>query len=378
MTTLPEPDFIHRDAARVLRECIEFVESDETGLGRPLLPSQVERVLVDLIVYREMVLRHQVQEAAKQNLVAFARYPMIDHLTQLIGASRLAATPASAPFEFVFEAPLEEPLPVPQGTRVRSSDGKVDFQTVEAATLDVGLETATLTLQCTEIGRIGNGYGPGQVSNLLDSLAVAVTVSNTETTAGGSESEDTERLRTRFPLAVRSLSTAGPTSAYEFFARAAHPDVLDVAVTRPEPGVARVSVLSSVGDGVPTEPVLDAVEAALDDEDVRPLCDTVQVVAATPVDWALTAELTLTRDRVGTIETAASLAAANTRAQAFVDALQQELGRSLVLSQVYAALSGSDVYQVDLPGLVGIEVEDYEWLRCTAVDVSVVGYEGVE
>ncbi|HXS18032.1 MAG TPA: hypothetical protein VN764_12630, partial [Polyangiaceae bacterium] len=64
LENLPEPDFIERDAATVLRECVEFIEG---RLERPLEPEQFERVMVDLIVYREMVLREQFNEACKQN-----------------------------------------------------------------------------------------------------------------------------------------------------------------------------------------------------------------------------------------------------------------------------------------------------------------------
>ena len=62
MTTLPEPSFLDRDGPAILRESIERFEA---LAGRPLEPSQVERVLIDLIAYRELLVRIAVQEAAK-------------------------------------------------------------------------------------------------------------------------------------------------------------------------------------------------------------------------------------------------------------------------------------------------------------------------
>ncbi|HGV0493952.1 TPA: baseplate protein, partial [Escherichia coli] len=85
---LTEPDFIERDADKITAEMIAKYEADT---GKTLYPAQAERLLIDLWAYREMLVRVAVQEAAKQNLVAFAREPMIDYLGELVGVYRLAA-----------------------------------------------------------------------------------------------------------------------------------------------------------------------------------------------------------------------------------------------------------------------------------------------
>jgi phage-related baseplate assembly protein len=374
---LPEPEFVHRDAERVLRECIEFVESPVTGLGRALQPGQVERVMVDLIAYREMVLRHALQDAGKQTLVRFARFPMIDYHADLVGTARLPARAATTSLVFVFAVPLEAPLPIPAGFEVGSQDRKVVFATDSEVVLAPGATGVTLPATCTQAGAAGNGYGPGQISRLLGTLGVVATVANTTTTTGGAPSETTEALRERIPEAVRALSTAGPRAAYRFWAKAAHPDVLDVDPSSPEPGLARLAVLSRAGDGVPTSAVLEAVEEMFEDEEITPWLDTVEVVAAEPVDYALVVELTLRRSRIGTAETAASLAAATERAEAFALGLKQQLGRSLILTQLYAAVMGPDIYNAAFPGLdEDIEVSSHQWPRPTTITVSVVAYEG--
>lgn len=91
---LTEPDFIERDADKITVEMIAKYEADT---GKTLYPAQAEHLLIDLWVYREMLIRVAVQEAAKQNLVAFAREPMIDYLGELVGLYRLAAQPTSTP-----------------------------------------------------------------------------------------------------------------------------------------------------------------------------------------------------------------------------------------------------------------------------------------
>lgn len=100
---LTEPDFIERDADKITAEMIAKYEADT---GKTLYPAQAERLLIDLWAYREMLVRVAVQEAAKQNLVAFAREPMIDYLGELVGVYRLAAQPATTTLQFSVDEAL--------------------------------------------------------------------------------------------------------------------------------------------------------------------------------------------------------------------------------------------------------------------------------
>ncbi len=67
----------------------EIVAAYEAATGKTLYPAQVERLLIDLIAYRETLLRAAINDAARQNLVRFARAPMLDYLGELVGVRRL-------------------------------------------------------------------------------------------------------------------------------------------------------------------------------------------------------------------------------------------------------------------------------------------------
>ena len=89
-------------------------------------------------------------------------------------------------------------------------------------------------------------------------------------------------FRARIALAVEAWSTAGPEGAYIFHALEADGNVLDVAVYSEEDGAVYadstavlapevlVVVLSRVGNGAPTEPLLAKVFADLSTRDRRP------------------------------------------------------------------------------------------------------------
>ena len=67
----------------------ELKSAYETATGRTVYPGQAEQLLIDICAYRESLCRAAINEAARQNLVAFARAPMLDYLGELVGVSRL-------------------------------------------------------------------------------------------------------------------------------------------------------------------------------------------------------------------------------------------------------------------------------------------------
>ncbi|WP_111406358.1 baseplate assembly protein, partial [Meridianimarinicoccus zhengii] len=104
--------------------------------------------------------------------------------------------------------------------------------------------------------------------------------------------EDDTIFRARVQQAPEGWAAAGPVGAYRFHALSASGDVKDVSVTSPDPGVVRVAVLSRTGSGAADAGLIDTVALALNAEDIRPLCDTVNVQSAAIQTYAITATLT--------------------------------------------------------------------------------------
>lgn len=377
-TNLPEPHFVDRDPLVILNETIA---SYEAKTQRPLEPTQVERLLIDVMVYRETLIRIAIQDAAKQNLIAFARYPMVDLLAQLLGGSRLPATPAKTTVRFGYDGLPGPEQAFPAGFRVRTADKKVTFVTTEDAVIG-GLHPLTddVGAVAVELGPIGNDYAAGQVNELVDATDTPCTVTNLTTTAGGSPSEDSDQLRERVPNILGEYATAGPGDAYRALARKAASTVLAAHVTTPEPGIARVTILARVDGviGIPDSDLLDDVAEYLSDEYRRPLCDTVEVVATTAVDYAIEAELVLDSDIVNEEDADAAdavEAAAEAAAEAYAALKSGGMGRTPVKSQIIAALSVRGVHSVNLiaPAVEPTVAAD-AWARCTGITISVVGF----
>ena len=366
--SLPEPNFIDRDISTITAD---IVSQYELISGKTLYPAQSERLLLDVIAYRESLLRIGIQEAAKQNLVAYAKSPMLEYLGELVGCTRLPAIAAKTTLRFTLPVPLDRDISIQPGFRVEVGDGSVTFTTDTAVTLTAGSSSVDARSTCTESGVIGNGWQPGQISNAVDTLEIDFSVANITTAANGAEIEDIERFRERIKLAPEAFSTAGSRLAYRYHAMSAHQDIVDVAVLPPTPGV--VNLYPLMVGGLPDESMLSLVAATCSGEKVRPLTDNVAALAPTAVEYGVAAQLVL----YASADVSSTLTMARANVASYVSACAAGLGIDVVPSQLIAALQVAGVYQVVLSSPAAlIQVADDQWASCTGITLShaVVGY----
>ena len=154
--------------------------------------------------------------------------------------------------------------------------------------------------------------------------------------------ENDEALRLRAQAAFEGMSVAGPSAAYEYFARSAGGQVADARATSPSPAEVVVAVLSTEGDGTASAALLAAVAAAVNDEEVRPLGDRVTVKSAEIVEYAIDATLYLYPGP----ESEPIINAAMASLKAFLADNDKKIGRDIVRSAISAALHVQGVQRV--------------------------------
>ena len=198
----------------------------------------------------------------------------IDHIGALIGVTRLEASKAMTALKFTLSDIQDEAVIIPEGTRVSPEySGNILFATTETVEIPAGEQKITVTAECTESGTQGNYFLAGQIRRLVDVFPYEMKVENIDESYGGSDTESDENFRERIQIAPESFSVAGPTGAYEFYARSAHQNIIDVAVIGPpetQPGHVNIYPLMAGGD-LPTQEILDAVFDVCNDEDKRPV-----------------------------------------------------------------------------------------------------------
>lgn len=365
--SLPEPSFITRDAAAIT---VEMVAAYEAATGRTLQPAQPERLLINLFAYRENLVRIGIQEAAKQNLLAYASYPMLDYLGELVGVGRLDALPAKTTISFYLTAPQAFDVTIPAGTQVGSKDGAVIFVTDYTLTIPAGEAAGWIAATATTAGVVGNGYIAGEVADLVEPVPYVNSAANTTTTSAGADVESDEHMRDRIKEAPESWTNAGSKGAYRFFTKSAHPQIIDVTVSSPSAAVVNVYPLMSYG--LPSQEVLDLVEAALNDEKVRPLTDQVHALAPTQVNFSIAAAVTL----YDWADTASVLDAIDVALARYQADLQKKLGKDIILTQIITAINGVEgVYKTALTApLADTVLTNDQWANCTGVEITVAGY----
>ena len=374
---LPAPVFVNDadglDPNLVLADMIaEF----EAAAGRTLMPAQVERLLINLYAYRESLLRNAIQYVGQQNLLAYAAFPMIDYLGQLLGVTRLAAQSATTILQFTLANALSIAYTIVAGTQVGTYDGLAVFATNDAVTIAAGQTTGSVTGTAVVAGTEANGYLVGQINVLLSPSVLIASATNTSVSTGGSAPETDDHLRTRIQAAPNQFSVAGPTGAYRYYALSADPSIIDTQVTSPAPGEVSVYVLtgpitqqpasSPNNAGIAGSTLLAEVENVLSADDVRPLTDTVNALAVTEVDYQITGIVTLYTDA----EPVSTMESANAAAQSYAIALASRIQRDIVPSQIVEALSVTGVYEVTLTSPSYTPLSTGQWANCTSISLT--------
>jgi phage-related baseplate assembly protein len=374
---LPPPIFVN-DADGLDPNLIlaDMVAAFQAAAGRTLQPAQVERLLINLYAYRESLMRNAIQYAGEQNLLAFASFPMLDYLGQLLSVTRLAAQGACATLQFTLANALSVSYTISAGTPVGTGDGQFVFATNADLELPPGTTTGTVLATATTPGDGGDGYLAGQINVQLNPSVLVSGVVNTTVSAGGSSPETDDHLRARIQAAPNQFSVAGPEGSYRYFSLSADPTVADAQIVSPAPGQVNVYVLtgpltvqpgpSPNASGIAGGALIAKVMAELSADNVRPLTDTVNVLAVTEIDYQIAGTITLYADA----DPASTMTAVNMAAQDYAIALASRIQRDIVPSQIIEALSIPGVYEVTLTAPAYTQLQAGQWANCIAITLN--------
>lgn len=183
------------------------------------------------------------------------------------------------------------------------------------------------------------------------------------------EYESDSDLRVRIPGAFEALSVAGPVGSYEYHARSADGRVADASVISPKPAYVTVTVLSREGNGTAPVDLIEKVDTALNDEDVRPVADRVTVQSAKIVNYEIEAVIyCYPAPEYEPITEAAEAQLKRYTTQ------QHRLGRDIVLSAIYAALHVQGVQRVEIKKPISdIKLDKTQASYCTNINVTLGG-----
>lgn len=223
-----------------------------------------------------------VDRAGKQDLLKYSYGEYLDNIAALKGITRNAAAAAVVKVRFTLSAIQKTAIGIPADTRVTNMS--IYFATDAYVEIPAGSMYADVSCTAQTAGESGNGIIDGELNTLVDPIPYVKSAVNIETSYGGADKESDENLAGRVFLAPASYSTAGPTDAYEYWARSYSTSIGSVKVTSPEACQVEVRFLLSDGS-LPTGTLIADVLEYLSDKTRRPLTDKVTCLAPETVKF---------------------------------------------------------------------------------------------
>ena len=184
--------------------------------------------------------------------------------------------------------------------------------------------------------------------------------------------ESDERLRERCLLSFDGMNTAGSANAYRYFALSADGRVDGIKVRSEQDSQYLLDVVITQVDSVngqASEELVSIVQAALDPDHVRPICDRPTVKSSLATNYQIEAVLYVGKSA----EDALLLEAANIRLDKYIKNAKKN-GESIYLSAIYAALHVDGIERVEIISpTADLVMDNYHHPYCTTKSITVGG-----
>lgn len=324
------------------------------------VPNESDDVMpvLETFAYRELMLRTFFNTQVANSFWQTATGEYLDFIAQFFDVFRLTGEKPTASATFTINTVLGYDYVLEAGAELLNNDGSISVL-ISTITIPSGSIEASGIIEL----QIETAQSSAAVSSIMIPRPYLKSVVQTTTFSGGSDTETDEEMRDRIKLSFEEVTTAGSVSSYRAHALKADERIDDVAVLSTIPGVVDVVLhsLSSVDAAM-----ISRAYTALSADTARPLCDTVQVRAATVTNYTVTAVLTL--DPLS--DPASTLEAARVRLNERVRSVL--IGQSITASSIIAALSVDGVDDVTLIAPVStVSVLSDGIAICTTINITV-------
>lgn len=226
-----------------------------------------------------------VDNALKMAVLDYAVGGYLDAYGSQRGCERLEAVAAQATVSITKNAGAA--MTIPKGTRL-TADGAVIYEFGSDIYLAAGAGTTNAGIVCSEAGSIGNGLTAGTYMQMMVGIPRIAGITVLTNAGGGLDEEGDEEYRERIRTHGLANLTTGPAVQYETAAKAVTVNVADAKAVNGGAGIVNVYLI--LHDPSTAASDITKVVAALNDQTVRPLTDTVNVAQATAKTYTLKLE----------------------------------------------------------------------------------------
>ena len=390
---MSKPVFLEYDSEKQKAELIKLFE-DKTQ--KKLYPAQIENILLSIIEYKASTLVAQFNEAALLSLPQYSRGLILDLIGELFGCERLKGAKGLTTLKIELFEPFTFDFTIPKGLEVLTKDEKYIFTTTEDLTIKAGDLTGTVTIESEDLTEDVNQYGIDDINILIKPVSYIQSISNTTAVTGGAGEEDDESYIKRILLAPESFSTAGSKQSYIYHTLAAHPAIIDAQADAPQlpatitigeetatetngtitgsgfsstvnyktgtceltignnvykiviPPQNAVNIYPLTAENITPEGVLSSVNKKLNEDDIIPMTDKVNVISPVPVSKDITLNIAINQD-ANYDKTTALI---NSAVAEYKTEIRSKLKQEIIPSQIISKIGNiAGVYSVDCGNL---------------------------
>ncbi len=256
-----------------------FQEKYKAITGQKVILARADPNRLILLACAQVIYQglQNVDKAGKMNFLKYSYGDYLKNLAALKNVTKKEPEKAIVMVRWKLAQIRRSATPIPAGSRITAAFD-VYFETTEYNEIPAGETEIVVLMTCTESGEAGNGYMPGELNVLVDSVGFISKVSNIEISKGGTGQESDESIAERTFLAPSSYSTAGPDDAYIYWAKTYNQAVGDVLPTSPVPGVVDIRFIL-INGSIPDANMIEGMTEYLQQRGKRPLTDLVVVAA---------------------------------------------------------------------------------------------------
>lgn len=262
-----------------------FVREYETLTGKTIYPASPERLFIQWMAGVIVQERTLINYAANQNIPSRAEDENLDALGELFyNTPRPVAKNAVCTERFYIQQAQTTSILIPKGTRVTDREQTLIWETTEDAYISIGETFADVPIRCQTVGIEANGFAPGQINTIVDVFDYYLKCENITVSDNGADAASDEEYYELLRASVDGYSCAGAAGGYAYFAKQVSTEIADVVPNMPAPGCVNLYVLMSDGT-IAGEEIKNAVYAACNADEVRPLTDKLTVADAQTVEY---------------------------------------------------------------------------------------------
>lgn len=353
---------------------VDYQEAYQEYFGEEvtLYPGNPKRLEINVIAGQIYQVYEFVSYLFKQNFIRYMEEDVLRNWGGNLGFTDSNLRAAYCTLEFQVSEPLGYSVEIPAGIRATAGDD-VFFATDEACRIKAGETTAVIAASCTEMGSIGNGYVPGQINVLADSVVNVAAVRNVDETTGGKDEYSGDELREKIFLFPSTYSVAGPEDAYVYYTKLYSEDIIAVnVVTDKENATVEIYIMLS-GGSVPDEMYCEKVCKYLSGLKKFPDTDKIAVYPPEVIPYRLEATFYISsanKDMEKSVKEAVEEAA-----EAYIQKQYESLGYDINpdIFKEYARVAGGKRTVVASPVFTSLEVNQIA--ICTGKNITYGGLE---